>query len=404
MKTKPLIKGNICLNVNPEGCARNVREQIDYIRQNPQIKGPKRVLIIGGSTGFGLASRITLAFGAGCETVSVAYEKEPTDKKPGSAGWYNTNTFEIASRRAGLAAFSLHGDAFSDDMKNRVCSLVREELGNVDLVVYSIASGRRIDPETGELYQLAIKPIGKPIRSRTLDLRNYCIREQSLEPATEEEILGTVKVMGGEDWKLWIERLSKEGLLSEGAMTVAFSYIGPEYTHAIYREGTLGMAKMHLEKTKKELDDVLSGIGGRAFVSVNKALVTKSSAVIPIVPLYIAILYNVMKKKNLHEEAIHQMYRLFADRMYRNPIFSSPGDIPVDGEGRIRIDDYELDPAVQDEVRAIWENVTSENLPDAADVRGFVNEFIGLSGFGSNGGHEVYECGEKPVDIGAVAG
>jgi enoyl-[acyl-carrier protein] reductase/trans-2-enoyl-CoA reductase (NAD+) len=404
METKALIKSNICINVNPEGCAKNVRKQISYVTENPRIKGPKRALIIGGSTGFGLASRIALGFGAGCDTISVAYEKEPTEKKSGSAGWYNTNTYEVHARRASLGAFSIHGDAFSNEMKDRICKLIKDELGSVDLVVYSIASGKRQDPFTGELYQAAIKPIGQSIDSRTLDLRDYCIREQSLDAASPEEIESTVKVMGGEDWKLWITRLSEEGLLSEGAITVAFSYIGPEYTHAIYREGTLGMAKKHLEKTQREIDVMLEAIGGRAFVSVNKALVTKSSAVIPIVPLYIAILYNVMKKKNLHEEAIHQMYRLFADRLYRNPVFFDGSLIPTDEEGRIRLDDYELDPAVQSEVRAIWENVTSENLIDAADVKGFLNEFVGLSGFDSYFGDEVYECRQEPVDVSAVAG
>ncbi len=375
MVIKPMIRNNICMNAHPVGCGEHVRRQIEYVRQAGSIDGPKRVLVIGGSTGYGLASRIVAAFGCEAATVSVAFEKEGTSKRTATAGWYNTLAFDEFAGESGLRSISLNGDAFSHEMKQQVIEAVREHLGQVDLVIYSLASPVRTDPDTGTLYRSALKPIGKPFTGRSLDLMKGEIGEVHLEPASEEEIEGTVKVMGGEDWTLWIEALEQAGVLAENPLTVAYSYIGSELTREVYRDGTIGRAKDHLEQTAKELHGRMARYGGQAYVSVNKAVVTRSSAVIP-VGLYFVLLSGVMQETGLDEGCVEQCYRLFSDRLYRG------GEIPTDDEGRIRLDDWELRDDVQAEVRRRWELVSNENIHELADLEDYRKQFLQIHGFG----------------------
>ncbi len=375
MRIRPKIWGNTCVTAHPEGCALNVAQQIEYVKQRDRTNGFKRVLVIGGSTGYGLASRITAAFGGGAATIGIAYEKAPSSRFPGTAGFYNTEAFDREAKNAGLKSFSLYGDAFSSEMKQEAADLIRAELGSVDLVIYSLASGKRKDPKTGEEYISAIKPIGEPFQVRTLDFPTGEVNQKIVTPATPKEIHDTVKVMGGEDWELWIDFLEKEDLLDDGAMTVAYSYIGSSLTQALYRNGTLGRAKEHLETTAKRLDERLSSIDGRALVSVNKAIVTRASVVIPNIAIYIAALYQVMKEKGLHEGAIEQMHRLFRDYLTQD-------SFPVDEENRLRLDDWELRPDVQEEVLRIWNNITEENAAQIADLQGFREDFYQFFGFG----------------------
>jgi enoyl-[acyl-carrier protein] reductase/trans-2-enoyl-CoA reductase (NAD+) len=374
MKIKPKIWGNTCVTAHPEGCALSVSKQIEYIRQRGIDNGFKRVLVIGSSTGYGLASRITAAFGSGAATIGIAYEKAPSAHFTGTAGFYNTEAFDREAQKAGLTSVSLNGDAFSMEMKEKAAEVIRSEIGDVDLVIYSLASGRRKDPETGEEYRSAIKPIGEAFSVRGLDLATGTITQQVVPPATPEEIQGTVKVMGGEDWEQWINFLKKENLLADGAMTVAYSYIGSSLTQALYRNGTLGKAKEHLENTAEKLNDQLSSINGKALVSVNKAIVTRASVVIPNISIYIAALFQVMKKKGLHEGAIEQMCRLFND-------YLTKGHFPVDEHNRLRLDDWELRQDVQEEVLAIWKRVTPENVEELTDLRGFREDFYNFFGF-----------------------
>ena len=380
MIIEPKILRNICLTAHPLGCSAQVQEQIDYVRGKEPLAGSKRTLIVGSSNGYGLAARILAAYGCGADTVGVAYERPGTDTKSGSAGWYNDIAFRRAAERDGLGAWSINGDAFSREIKEQTLELIREKLGSVDLVVYSIASPRRMDPQTGILHSSVIKPIGRPFVEKTVDFQTGEVSEIRAEPAgSQKEIEDTVKVMGGEDWALWIDALDAAGLLEQGSTTLAFSYIGPEFTAAIYRDGTIGEAKKHLEQTAKTLNRRLAQRGGRALVSVNKALVTRASAVIPAVPLYIALLYRVMKDRGLHEACIQQIDRLFRDYLY------SSDPLPADQEGRIRLDDREMLPEVQEEVRRRWKQATSENVERLSDIAGFRDEYLRYHGFGVPG-------------------
>ena len=388
MIIEPKIRNNICLTAHPTGCARQVADQIEYVRKRGTVKSsarlPSRALIVGSSNGYGLASRIVAAYGCKAATVGVAFERPGSNDqgrdKVGTAGWYNDVAFLKRAAADRLGAWSLNGDAFSQEVKAEAIELIRRNLGQVDLLIYSIASPRRLDPATGTLHSSVIKPIGKPFVSPTLDFLTGIVSETRAEPAVSpQEIEDTVKVMGGEDWKLWVEALQREDLLADGATTVAFSYIGPSFTAPIYRDGTIGRAKEHLEETARQLHRDLSPRGGRALVSVNKALVTRASSVIPAVPLYIAILYRVMKEKGLHEACIQQMDRLFRDFLYAD------GPLPVDAEGRVRLDDWEMRDDIQGEVTRRWEKAATETMQQLADVEGFRSEYLNYHGFGVHG-------------------
>lgn len=375
MVVQPKFRNNIFMNAHPVGCAVEVQKQIDYVKSRQPVTGPSRVLVVGGSTGYGLAARVVAAFGAGAATVNVAFEKEGTEKRTGTAGWYNMRAFDKAAQQAGLVAESINGDAFSNEVKAQAIDLIKSRLGKVDLVVYSLASPVRTDPDNGTMYRSVLKPIGKAYTKQSVDMMSGEVKEFTVEPATEEEIAATVKVMGGEDWQRWMDALLEAGVLADGARTVAFSYIGPEITFPVYREGTVGRAKEHLERTAHALTEKLSSISGRAFVSVNKGVVTRSSAVIPVVPLYISLLFRVMKEKGIHEGCIEQMYRLFADRLYTG------GEVPVDEEGRIRLDELEMRSDVQAAVQELWSTVTSENFDKVADAAGYRTDFFRIHGF-----------------------
>lgn len=379
MIIKPRTRGFICTTSHPVGSAAQVREQIEYVKSQPKLNGPRNVLVIGASTGYGLASRIVAAFGAGANTIGIYRPSTSTDKRTASAGWYNSAAFERAAEEAGLKSYSLTGDAFANETRERAVELIRSELGQVDLVVYSVASARRTDPNTGEVFNSVLKPIGPSYTNKTVNFHTGEVSEVTLESATEEDIRQTVKVMGGEDWQLWIDALQEGGVLADNATTIAFSYIGPELTHAIYREGTIGQAKDHLEATARQLNERLGATGGRAYVTVAKALVTQSSSAIPVVPLYISALYKVMKEKGLHEGCIEQLQRLFADRLYAG------GEVPTDAEGRIRIDDWEMREDVQQEVADIWNRITTDNIYELSDLEGYRKEFFQLFGFETEG-------------------
>lgn len=380
MVIRPKIRGFLCVTAHPHGCAANVREQISQVRsKGPIANGPRRVLVVGASTGYGLASRIAAAFGCGAGTVGVFFEREPAPGKLATAGWYNSSAFEEAARAEGLTAESLNGDAFSDAIKQETIRRVRESLGQVDLVVYSLASPRRIHPKTGETAKSVLKPIGEPFTANTVDTDKETVHPITIEPATEDEITQTVSVMGGEDWEMWMDALAAEGVLAAGARTVAYSYIGPELTFPIYRNGTIGRAKADLESRSHKLNDRFAADGGGAHVSINKALVTQASSAIPVVPLYISLLYRVMKNQGLHEGCIEQMQRLFAERL------CVAGDIPVDDQRRIRLDDWEMRADVQEAVAKLWPGVTTENLRDISDFEGYQREFLRLFGFGLDG-------------------
>lgn len=375
MIIKPKTRGFICTTSHPEGCDQNVQEQINYIKKQGSVQGPKKVLVIGASTGYGLASRIVSAFGAGAGTIGVFFERSASDNRTATAGWYNMAAFEKKAKAEGLYSKSLNGDAFSNKIKEQTIELIKKDLGEVDLVVYSLASPRRIHPKTGETFNSVIKPIGKPYTNKTVDFHNGEVSEVTIQPASNEEIKQTIAVMGGEDWEMWMEALKNAGVLAKGVTTVAYSYIGPEITHSVYKEGTIGRAKDHLEAASKSIGKKLKELDGRAFISVNKALVTQSSSAIPVVPLYIALLYKVMKEKGSHEGCIEQAYRLFADRLYS-------GSLALDAAGRIRVDDLEMKQDVQEEVSALWEKVSSENINDISDIAGYREEFFKLFGFG----------------------
>lgn len=376
MVIKPMIRNNVCMNAHPEGCRRYVEEQIAYVKSQGSVSGPKSVLVIGASAGYGLATRIVAAFGAGAGTLGVAFEKAPSGKRTGSAGWYNIQAFEERAKQDGLTAETIVADAFSHETRQHTIDRIKALFGTVDLVVYSLASGVRVDPDDGKQYRSVLKPVGEPYSAKTVDPQSGEVNDVTIDPASPEETEATVKVMGGEDWELWINALTDAGVLADGAVTAAYSYIGPELTRPVYREGTIGKAKEHLEETARKLDKTMQNVGGHAYISVNKALVTRAAAVIPVVPLYLAILFRVMKEKGLHEGPIEQMYRLFDERLYKN------GEVPVDEEGRIRLDDWELRDDVQKIVHEMWPRVTNENVATETDLESYRKEFLHIHGFG----------------------
>lgn len=392
MIIKPRTRGFICTTAHPEGCARQVQQQIDYVIKQPKIQGPKNVLVIGASTGYGLASRIVAAFGAQANTVGVYRPSAASATRTASAGWYNSAAFEQAAQAAGLKSFSVTGDAFSAETKTKTAELIGHELGQIDLVIYSVATARRTDPATGVTSQSVLKPIGQPYTNKTVNFHTGEISTVTLEPATEQEIADTVTVMGGDDWQQWIQVLEEAGTLAPNAVTIAYSYIGSQITMPIYREGTIGQAKDHLESTARDLEKRLAPGGGSAYVVVSKALVTQSSSAIPVVPLYMSALYKIMKEKGIHEGTIEQMYRLFAERLY------GQDTVPVDEEGRIRIDDWEMREDVQAEVSKLWNELSSDNIYQLSDLEGFRHEFFQLFGFEVDGVD--YEADSDPqVDV-----
>lgn len=381
MLIEPKFKGPILLTAHPEGCRQAVLQQIDYVKSAAQYEGPKKVLVIGSSSGYGLASRISLAFGgAKADTIGVAYEGGPKGKRLGTAGWYNSIVFRQEAEKAGLQAKNFIGDAFSTEMKNDVIEFIKNEFGGqVDLVVYSLASGRRTDPIDGTTYTSALKSTTGGVTGPTINVSAETLEEQTMDNATEDELKSTVKVMGGEDWELWIKALAEAGVLAEGARTYAYSYVGPEITYGIYKDGTIGAAKRHLEETADRLEEYLSEkVDGSAFVTVNKAIVTKASAYIPIFPVYATALFKVMKEKGIHEGCIEQTHRLFADMLYGTKC-------AIDEDRRIRPDNWEMREDVQAEVNAIWEKVTPENFKELTDFAGFKSDFLKLGGFDVDG-------------------
>ena len=376
MIIKPKVRGFICINAHPQGCAANVQEQIAFTKaQGPVKGGPKKVLVLGCSTGYGLASRITAAFGSGAETLGVCFEKPPTDSKCASAGYYNTSAFHDAAKDAGLYAHTINGDAFSSDCKAQVLELLKNGIGKVDLVVYSLAAPRRTDPKTGEVFSSVLKPIGKSYTAKNLNTDSLKIADVSVEPASEEEIAHTVKVMGGEDWELWIDALKDANLLADGFQTVAYTYLGDKLTWPIYGHATIGKAKEDLDRAAKTMSAKLAGLKGKARVAVLKALVTQASSAIPVMPLYLSILIKVMKENGTNEGCIEQIQRLFTECIYN----ASPR---LDDAGRYRVDNKELDRAVQEKVEAIWPQVTEENLFEITDHKGYRDDFLKLFGFG----------------------
>jgi len=375
MIIKPKIRGFICTSAHPVGCEENVRRQIEYVKSKPKMDAPKKVLVIGASMGYGLASRIAAAYSCGASTIGVIFDRAGKDNKTGTAGWYNTAAFEKFARADGIYAKTLNGDAFSQEMKRETIELIKKDLGKVDMVIYSLAAPKRTDKE-GVTHSSVIKAIGETYTNKSIDPAKKTLNEVTVPAASDDEIAATVKVMGGEDWKDWIELLSKEGALAENAVTAAYSYIGPKLTHPMYFNGTIGRAKEHLFNTAKEITAEYDGV--KAYIAVNKALVTQSSSAIPVVPLYIAILFKVMKEKGLHEDCIEQMHRLFDEKkLYSAPV--------TDENGLIRLDDWEMREDIQTEVSKIWEQVTSENLSAVTDIDGYSHDFESLFGFGVNG-------------------
>jgi enoyl-[acyl-carrier protein] reductase/trans-2-enoyl-CoA reductase (NAD+) len=388
MSIKPMVRSNICLNSHPQGCRQAVLNQIAYTKEQKakaaKISGKhrpvKNVLVLGCSTGYGLASRITAAFAYDAATIGVSFEKAGTETKFGTPGWYNNMAFDAEAHNAGLFSHTINGDAYSDEIKAEVIANAKQHNIKFDLVIYSLASPVRTDPVTKVMYKSVIKPIGADFSGKTFDTMTGEMKEITAPAATQDEIEQTIKVMGGEDWIRWIDQLSDADVLAQGCLTVAYSYIGPEVSQAIYRRGTIGMAKADLEKTAGILREKLSGLGGNAFVSVNKGLVTRASAVIPIIPLYLSVLFKVMKQKGTHEGCIEQINRLFAERLYlKND--DGTAAVPVDEEGRIRIDDLEMDPAVQAEVSKIMPQVTAENISTLGDLDGYKHDFLATNGF-----------------------
>ena len=393
MIIEPRMRGFICLTAHPDGAAKNVKNQIEYVKSKGKIDGAKKVLVIGASTGFGLASRITSAFGSDAGTIGVFFEKPPSEGKTASPGWYNTAAFEEEATAVGLYAKSINGDAFSDEIKQQTIDLIKKDLGQVDLVIYSLASPVRTHPKTGVTHRSVLKPIGNTFTNNTVDFHTGKVSEISIQPSVDGDIENTVIVMGGEDWKMWIDALKSENLLTEGATTVAYSYIGSSLTEAVYRNGTIGKAKDDLEATAFSISDSLADIGGKAFVSVNKALVTQASSAIPVIPLYISLLYKTMKAKGLHEGCIEQIQRLYQDKLYGG------GPTEVDEKGRIRIDDLEMRDDVQKEVAELWSKATSENLSEIGDLEGYRKDFYNLFGFdveGVNYGQDADEMKQIP--------
>jgi len=375
MIIEPRMRGFICLTAHPKGCEQNVINQAGYIKSKGAVEGPKKVLVIGASTGFGLASRITAAFGGGAATIGVFFEKPPAENKTASPGWYNTAAFEKLAHQDGLYAKSINGDAFSNEIKQKTIDLIKSDLDQVDLVIYSLASPVRTHPVSGITYKSVLKPIGTRFQNKTVDFHTGKIADIAIEPANEEEIANTIAVMGGEDWAMWIAALQKDNLLARGATTVAYSYIGPSLTEAVYRKGTIGRAKDDLEAAAFAITDSLAAIEGKAYVSVNKALVTQASSAIPVIPLYISLLYKIMKQQGVHEGCIEQIHRLFKERLYAN------GKVPLDEKGRIRIDDWELRDDIQAKVETLWKEATTDTLASIGDLEGYRTDFYNLFGF-----------------------
>ncbi len=374
MIIKPRVRGFMCITTHPQGCEQNVKNQIDYIKSQGAIGGPKRVLVIGSSTGYGLAARITSAFGSGASTLGIFFEKPGTDRKPGTAGWYNSAAFHKFAEQDGLYAKSLNGDAFSDEVKEKTIATIKEDLGQVDLVIYSLAAPRRQHPKTGEVFNSTLKPVGKNVSMQGVNTDKEEIQEFSLEAASQREIDDTVAVMGGDDWQMWIEALADAGVLADGAKTTAFTYIGEKITWDLYWDGTIGQAKKDLDTRVLGLREQLAVTGGDARVSVLKAVVTQASSAIPIMPLYLAMLFKEMKSKGTHEGCIEQLYRLFTECLY--------SDEPrLDDQGRLRVDELEMDPEVQAVVAESWAKISTENLPLLSDFQGYKQEFLNLFGF-----------------------
>ncbi|ATG74663.1 trans-2-enoyl-CoA reductase [Zobellella denitrificans] len=380
MIIKPKVRGFICTTTHPVGCEANVREQIAYVKAKGKLaQGPKKVLVIGASTGYGLASRINAAFGSGAATIGVFFEKPGTEKKTGTAGWYNAAAFDKAAKEEGLYAKSINGDAFSNECREKVIELIKQDLGQIDLVVYSLASPVRKLPDSGEVVRSALKPIGEPYKSVALDTNKDVLVEAVVEPANEQEIADTIQVMGGQDWELWMNALDAAGVLAEGAKSVAYSYIGTDLTWPIYWHGTLGKAKEDLDRAAHAIDAKLKAGGGNAHVAVLKSVVTQASAAIPVMPLYISMAFKVMKEQGIHEGCIEQIQRLFHDRLY------SGQPAPVDEQNRLRLDDWELRDEVQNACREIWQKITDDTIYELTDYQGYKDEFLRLFGFGLAG-------------------
>jgi enoyl-[acyl-carrier protein] reductase/trans-2-enoyl-CoA reductase (NAD+) len=381
MIIKPKVRGFVCVTAHPAGCAAHVGEWISHVRSKGSIKnGPRKVLVIGASTGYGLASRVTAAFGSGAATLGIFYERPSEEGRTATPGWYNSIGFTKAAHAAGLYAANINGDAFSDEIKAQALETIKRDLGQVDLVVYSLASPRRTNPKTGAVHKSVLRPVGKAYTNKTVDTDKGIVSSVTIEPASEQEIADTIAVMGGEDWELWMNALAGARLLAPGAQSVAYSYIGPEVTWAIYKNGTIGLAKNDLERAARAIDALLRrNGGGKAFISVNKALVTQASSAIPVVPLYIAILYKIMKAKGTHEGCIEQIQRLFATQL------CAPGGPRFDEAGRARVDDLEMRPEVQAAVAQIWPGITTESLAAQTDITGYRSDFLKLFGFGVAG-------------------
>ena len=379
MIIEPRMRGFICASSHPKGCEQNVKNQIDYIKSKGPIHGAKKVLVIGASTGFGLASRISSAYGSDAATIGVFFEKPPTEGKTASPGWYNSAAFETEAHKAGLYAKSINGDAFSNEIKQQTLALIKSDLGQVDLVIYSLASPVRLHPVTGVLHRSVLKPIGDVYTNKTVDFHSGKVSEISIEPCNGDDIENTIAVMGGEDWAMWIDALKAQNLLAPGAITVAYSYIGPSLTEAVYRKGTIGRAKDHLEATAFAITEKLAAIHGKAFVSVNKALVTQASSAIPVIPLYISLLYKIMKEEGIHEGCIEQIQRLYQERLFTG------NEIPVDEKGRIRVDDWEMRSDVQEKIAKLWGEAVTENLSEIGDLEGYRKDFYNLFGFDVDG-------------------
>lgn len=371
MIIKPRIRGFVCITSHPKGCAAKVRQEIDVAQAAKKEGGPKKVLVIGSSTGYGLSSRIATAFSHNAATFGVFFERPSMKGKPASAGWYNSVAFEQAAHKAGLYAKSINGDAFSDEIKAQTIETIKADLGQVDLVVYSLASPRRTDPQTGETYRSVLKPIGESFTNRTLDTDKNLVTEVTIDPAEGDDVTHTVNVMGGQDWELWMDALDEAGVLAPSAKSVAYSYIGPEITWPVYTNGTIGQAKKDVERAAAAITEKHDCA---AYVAVNKAVVTQASSAIPVVPLYISILIKVMKAKGTHEDCIEQMVRLFNERVYSD-------DLQLDSAGRIRVDDWEMEPDVQQAVADIWPGITSETLYAESDYAGYQKNFLNLFGF-----------------------
>ena len=381
MIVKPRIRGFICTTAHPTGCAAHVQEQIDYVANQAAAddKPFKNVLVLGCSGGYGLASRVVAGFGYGANSLGISYEKAPAENKTASAGWYNNLAYERAAKEAGLYARSLDGDAFSEEMRDKAAEVIRQDMGPIDLVIYSLASPVRQHPRTGELHRSSIKPLGEVLNIKTVHVEKGEVSEVSLEPATEEESANTVAVMGGEDWEFWMHMLKNQYLLAPNAQTVAFTYIGSELTWPIYWEGTLGLAKADLDRASQAISNSLTDLGGRARVAVLKAIVSQASSAIPVVPLYVALLFKVMKEQGVHEDCISHIYRLFSTQLIPD------AEQRLDDHGRIRVDDQELSESVQQAVRARWPEVTTENLEQLGDLEGFREDFLRIFGFGIAG-------------------